>query len=267
MTIPSSTSPPPVRPDTSPAAVPPLTRNGYARSPETTARIAAALDLPAAVLTARASISDETDPGWLCAEAIVFFLRRAARSGNRATVNALFGCLAPRCESFFRGKVRGFEQHDREDIRQEALGLLTEAILASDDRGDFAEVRFWTFLERRTITVIERTRRRIASTRSLDGPVPAGDDEGAAPMEQVDAGLSPETLAMLGDALARLDPRLRQVFLMRHALGMAVGKEDRAEEDPTNPSIASHFGVSARTVGKWLANAEKQLATLREAPQ
>lgn len=52
---------------------------------------------------------------------------------------------------------------------------------------------------------------------------------------------------------------------MRHALGMAVGKENRADEDPSDPSIASHFNVSARSVGKWLAKAEAQLIPFRKA--
>jgi DNA-directed RNA polymerase specialized sigma24 family protein len=222
------------------------------------------LDLPAADLAARATISNETDPDWLCAEALVFFIRRADQSGDAVTRKVLFRCLAGRCEAFFRGKIRGFAHHDREDICQEVLGLVIEAILASDDRGDFAQVRFWSFLERRTLTTIAKARQRITSTLSLDEPLLAGDDEEIAPGEQVDEGLTPEALAILGDALARLEPRLRQVFLMRHALGMAVGKENRADEDPADPSIASHFGVSARSVGKWLAKAEKQLATFRE---
>ena len=254
----------PARLEAPAAAVPALTRNGYVRAPGTTTRIAAALELPAAILAARAEIADETNPGWLCAEALVFFIRRADQSGDAATRGALFRCLATRCEAFFRGKVRGFGHHDREDICQEVLGLVIEAILASDDRGDFAQVRFWSFLERRTLTVIAKARQRITSTLSLDEPFSVGDEDEAVPREQAEPRLTPEALAILRDALAQLEPRLRQVFLMRHAMGMAVGKENRADEDPTDPSIASYFGVSARSVGKWLAKAEKQLATFRE---
>ena len=248
------------------ARIPPLTRNRYERHPATTRQIAAALDLSSSGLVARAKITDESDPHWLGAEALVFFLRRANQAADKATCAALFRILASRCVVFFRGKIRGFAPHDREDIQQEVFSRLIEAILSEDDRGDFAQVRFWNFLDRRTTTEIAKARQRSTITVSLDDPLSAAEDEEAkTPHDVEDKQLNPEALAVLSEGLARLDPRLRQVFLMRHALGMAVGKENRADEDPADPSIASHFNVSARSIGKWLAKAEAQLAPYRKA--
>ncbi|MBJ7410400.1 MAG: sigma-70 family RNA polymerase sigma factor [Phenylobacterium sp.] len=219
--------------------------------------------LPPTELRARAALSED-DPRHLGAEALVFFIRRADQAGHRSLCDALFRILIDRCNVYFRGKIRGLMPDEREDVQQAVLARLVELLFAGDDRGDFAQVRFWSLLDARTTTEIMKVRTRQRRAVSLDDPLP-GEGDGSA-LGQLEAPqLSPEALAELSDVLGKLDPQLRTVFLMRHQLGMAIGKERREDEDPADPSIALHFQVSARTVGKWLAKAEAALETFRKA--
>lgn len=249
-----------------PPLIPPLTRNGYVRSDRTARQIADALGDAATELRSRAEIQDEIDPRWLAAETLVFFMRRADQSGDGRTRSALFAALTERCKGFFAGHIRGFTLEQREDIAQEVMTKVIELIFADDDRGDFAQVRFWSLLEARTNTAIQKVRAQVRRFDSLDEPRSDNGGSGMTDLERLEApGLDADDLAMISEGLAQLDPHLRQVFVMRHKLGMAVGKENRSEEDPSDPSIALHFNVSARTVGKWLAKAEAQLASYRKA--
>ena len=246
--------------------VPPLTRNGYVRNARTIRQIANHQGKAPADIRAIARIRDEADPRWLAAETLVFFMRRADQAGDDRTRNALFAELTERCKGFFASQIRGFTPDRREDIAQEVMTKLVALIFAEDDRGDFAQVAFWSLLEARTLTAVERARAQGRRYESLDEPVSADGESRMSNLERLEApGLQSDDLTMISEGLAQLDPHLRQVFLMRHQLGMAVGKENRADEDPADPSIAFHFNVSARTVGKWLTKAETQLATYRKA--
>lgn len=249
-----------------PPLIPPLTRNGYVRSDRNARQIADCLDKGAAELQARARIRDEADPRWLAAETLVFLMRRADQTGDGRTRSALFAELTERCKGFFAGHIRGFTLEQREDIAQEVMTKLVALIFADDDRGDFAQVRFWSLLEARTNTAVQTARAQVRRFESLDAPSSDDVESRMTDIERLDApGLGADDLAMISEGLAQLDPHLRQVFVMRYKLGMAVGKENRADEDPSDPSIAFHFNVSARTVGKWLAKAEAQLASYRKA--
>jgi RNA polymerase sigma factor (sigma-70 family) len=246
--------------------IPPLTRNGYVRPPGVTAQILEALALSPAELLGRAGLADEAHPQFLGAEALVHFIRRAAREARGRDRDQLFAILLRRSTVFLRSRIRGFPEAEREDIQQTVFMKLVELLFADDDRGDFAEVKFWVLLDARTTTEIAKARTRQRRLASLDEPMsPDGDSAGSALERLETPQLSPEALAELNDLLAQLDPHLRQVFLMRHQLGLAIGKENRADENPCDPSIAAHFNVSARTVGKWLAKAEATLQTLHKA--
>jgi DNA-directed RNA polymerase specialized sigma24 family protein len=247
-------------------AVEPLTRRNYKRLPIVERQIRDALPLDAAGLIARAQQRDESAADHLSPEALVYFIRRADRGGDRKTMNALFRQLLERCSLFFRGKFRGFTPEVRKDLQQEVLKKLTEDVLAADDRGDFAQVRFWSYIERKTIDACRAAFRHAGDTESLDtGYSGDGENEGRTKLEQqVDRKLTPEQLTLLSKGLERLPPKLRQVFIMRHALGFAIGSDDPTADAANDLTLARRFGVSGKTIRNRLKKADELLAGFQE---
>ena len=82
--------------------------------------------------------------------------------------------------------------------------------------------------------------------------------------EDVDQRLSLDDLATIAQALRRLPPQLREVFLLRHYFSVKIGSDDLAKGDGGEPTIAEQFGCTGRTVRNWLKEADDLLAQFRE---
>lgn len=250
-----------------PPLIEPLTRASCKRLPETERQIADAIMLGPAMLVERARRGEEeSGPRFLSAEAIAFFIRRAVRQGDTKTRDALFRQLFERCLPYFRGKFRGFTRETREDLQGDVMKKVIEDLFATDDRGDFMQVRFWKYLDNKRIDACRTAFRHSDDMESLDtGFSGESDSEGRIRLEQeADDRLSPEQLAMLSEGLAKLPPRLRQVLLLRHYVGMQVGSNDPADNSGDKLTIARQFGCSGRTIRNWLKEADKLLASFRE---
>jgi DNA-directed RNA polymerase specialized sigma24 family protein len=249
-----------------PPSVAPLTRRGYERTKTTQRQITAAMELDAVTLVARAQQRDEKEPDYLSAEALVYFIRRADGAGDSRTRNALIRELLERCNVFFRGQFRGCSKEDREDLQGEVMTGLIEDLFDPGDRGDFMQARFWLYLKRKTIDASKAIFRHAGDTESLDtGFSGEAEPEGQTKLDaQVDIRLNPEELMMLSEALAALSPRLRQVFLLRHHVGMKIGADDPADDPPNEVTLARRFDCSGRTIRNWLKEAEALLARFRE---
>lgn len=246
--------------------IPPLTRNGYCRLPATEHQIRRVVGIGGAELRAHAAISDPEAQDYLGPEALVFLIRRACQRRQDSLVSSLFGELIKRCEPVFRSKFRGLDENRRADLQQQVLAQIAEDILAKDDRGDFAQRRFWTYLDRRATNAVMAERRQNRPMESLDAPLNADDPEGDAKVDLLeDLALSPEDLVQLREGLAQLPPTLREVYILRHVYGYAIGKERRQDEDPAKPSLAVLFDVSSKTIQKWLKRAEAALEPYRKA--
>lgn len=257
----------PVEPGERPSPVRPLTRRGYERLPETERQIAEAAVLDEKALLARAQHRDEGESQYLAPETLVHFIRRADRNKDFKLRDDLFRELFGRCTPFFRGQFRAFDKNTREDLQQEVLKKVVEAILAPDDRADFLEVRFWKFMRARAIDACRSMFAQTDDKESLDtGYLGEGESEGRTKLEsQVDGKLSPEKLAMVSEGLAKLPPNLRQVFVLRHVVGMAIGGDDPDDGPPAGKlTLAQHFGCSGRTIRNWLKKADALLAGLGE---
>lgn len=249
-----------------PPVIEPLTRGDYKRLPATERQIAGAASLEAAALLEYAQQKDENTTEYLSVEAIVYFIRHADRNGDNKTRDALFRELFERCTPFFRGKFRGFSREEREDLQGEVLVNLTEDLLAPDDRGDFMQVRFWSYLERRSIDACRTMFRHSDDTESLDTRY-SGEDEsdGRTKLEMLsDSMLSPEQLTILSDALEKLPPRLRHIFLLRHYVGMKIGSDNPADDVGGELTLAVQFNCSGRTIRNLLKEADELLAGFRE---
>jgi DNA-directed RNA polymerase specialized sigma24 family protein len=264
--MPKKVSNPPLKPTiaevgrrSSPVA--PLTRRGYKRLPEIETQIAEAGMLDATALLARAR-HREAESGYLAPESLVHFIRRADRDGNQKLRDELFRELFGRCKPFFRGQFRAFDRAMREDLQQEVSKKVVEAILARDDRADFLEARFWKYLKARSIDACRPVFVHKDRVESLDtGYSGDGESEGRTKLEsQADPMLSPEELAMVSKGLATLPPKLRLVFVLRHAVGMAIGADNPADDPPGKLTLAQHFDCSGRTIRSWLEKADDLLA-------
>lgn len=242
----------------------PLTRLGRKRLPRVNAEIISAASLPTAELIAAGRNRNEASPGFLSAEAIVYFIRRASRAEDLPTLNALFGELYGRCQPFFRGKVRGFAKDWQDDIKQAVLKKVAEDLLAEDDRGDFAQERFWTYLEKKTLTACGDAQKKRDRSVSLDDELQSADDEEDPTKPPAP---TPEELAFRNEArrlLHKLPPDLRRLFIMRHELGMKIGSDDWTADDPKELTLARYFQVPGRTIRNRLNKVAKLLKELLE---
>lgn len=248
------------------AAIKPLTRRGYKRLAATEKQIAATHMLEEKAMLARAQCRDDESSDYLSPEALVYFIRRADRNEQKTLWNGLFRELFERCTPFFRGQFRGFDKTTREDLQQDVLKKVVEDILAPDDRADFMEVRFWSYLKRRTIDACNSALAHTDDLESLDsGYRDEGDSGGRTRLElETDKRLGPEELVMVSEGLAKLPPKLRRVFVLRHAVGMAIGPDNPNDDPPDELTLAHHFGCSGRTIRNWLRQADELLAGLKE---
>lgn len=244
----------------------PLTRRGYKRLVRTESQISQALALGTEGLLARAKQRDEAASDYLSAEALVYFIRRSDRKKDQSARDALFRELFARCIRFFRGQFPGLDKATREDLQQEVLMKVVEDILAEDDRADFMEVRFWSYLKRRTISAYRSAFADTDKGKSLDSVyLDQGETEGRTRLELLtDKEINPEERAMLSEGLAKLPPRLREVFVLRHKVGMPIGSDNPEDDPPDKLTLALHFGCSGRTIRNWLRQADELLARLKE---
>ena len=249
-----------------PPVIKPLTRGRYKRLPEVEQQIADAVTLDSPTLVQRAQQRDETTPEFLSAEALVYFIRRTILNDDKKTRDALFRELFERCKLFFRGQFRGFSRENREDLQSEVITRVVEDLFASDDRGDFMQVRFWKYLKIKSIDACRKTLNHTKDTESLDTSYSGdGVSEGLTRLErEVDPKLLPEERAIISEAFAKLTPRLRQVYLLRNYFGLDVGTDNPAKATGDELTIAAYFGRSGRTIRNWLREADKLLAEYRE---
>jgi DNA-directed RNA polymerase specialized sigma24 family protein len=249
-----------------PPAVKPLTRWDYERLPAVEQQIREALALTEASLIARTQIRDETSADYLSAEALVYLIRHADSNGNRKIRDTLFRELFERCLPFFRGKFRGFTKEEQEDLQQNVMAKVVEHLLAPGDIGDFMQVRFWKYLQARTMDACRTAFRHADDTESLDtGYFGNGEVEGRTKLESQEAReLTPEQWALLLGGLSKLPPRLRQVFILRHRVGMKIDSDAPADDGPGEITLASRFNCTGRTIRNWLKEADNLLAGFRE---
>lgn len=249
-----------------PPFVEPLTRGNYKRLPAVEGQITAALILEPETLLKRAQQRDETASDFLSAEALVYFIRQAIRNNDNKVREPLFRELLERCKPHFSGKFRGFGREDREDLQSEVMNRVVEDLFAPDDRGDFMQVRFWKYLEKKCIDACRIVLRHTKKTESLDASYSSdGISERRALLEtEIDPGLLPEEFAMISEGLAELPLHLRRVFMLRHYFGMKIGPDKSVEAADNEPTIAKQFNRSGRTIRNWLKEADKMLASFRE---
>lgn len=235
--------------------LPALTHNGYTRGEAAERDILALIGTGPTDLLAAFAVG-EGQPGYRTAEALVFFTRLAHRRGETSTRDRLFALLTARCQVYFRGAVRGFDPQARMDVQQEVLMDLARLLLVDDDRGDFLECRFFTYLKRETALARGRMRQKLYRA-PLIGDIAVDDDAADAFVanHRHEQDLAAADRARVRELVAALPEALRELVILRYFGGWQIGDERNQSSDETRMTLAKRFDVTPRTIQNRLARA------------
>lgn len=140
----------------------------------------------------------------------------SARAGEAAGFEALLSAYGPRLYGYFL-RATG-RHHDAEDLLGEIMLRLVRRLKSYDEKGRFEP---WLFRIAANL-VRDRIRRRKARPAALSLSIESDSgralaDNVAADWPAIDSGvLAQEASAALDQALAKLDPRTREMILLRH---------------------------------------------------
>lgn len=247
-------------------------------------------------ILARARAGEQAGKETVTSEALVYFLRRAARArgSHGPGIDGLVSILMERVERMLRRHISAaFDEFQREEICREVMDGLVDDITDTGDRGDYAEVNFNDWLEHNRDDACRKALRKAKRIERLGDEVDdlAEDDEappgrkeepkypanaepapeaGAALAEarekarlphQIEAGeFSPEDQYRIAAAVkqANLDPNILEAFLLHHYWDVPIDSKE-----PDKHTLRKHFGVSEKTVRNWLRRAEQAFAKLK----
>jgi DNA-directed RNA polymerase specialized sigma24 family protein len=227
------------------------------------AQIRATASLAPAQLLAWARCDDYHDPAWLGEECLVYWVRDYHRQQNRQMVSDLAAVLLHRITRHVYYRLRVLQSDDLEDCYADVVAALFAPILDLDsDRGDFAQVRFWKFLDALTLATRRQhlRARHQAECHTWPGDLAENPADGV-PSAESPRALSVEQTILSHEALEGLPEPYRRTFVLRHYYGWPI-----EDADPQVPTISRLFGKTARTIRNWLATAEDLLEQWREEP-
>lgn len=254
----------------------PLTHRGadrevYERNREVTAQIGEALSLQRPALTGRVEIERHTELGYLKEECVVYLIRQFQRGGDDQLVSHLMNCLATRIARRVHSQLsRSLHWSLVQDCSQEVLLEVARRVIdLTSDKDDFAQRSFGLWLKRITfntmrpyLTFQKQERLAEVETGEFESPNGKGNqlkDERPGPDDLIEeAELRDLREDKANKLLEKLDPNVREAYLLRHREGLEI--ENR---DPQVVTISKHFGRSPRTIRKWLAGAEERLQELQ----
>jgi hypothetical protein len=225
-------------------------------------QIEEALTLEPHVLIERAKLSDYNSPEYFQEECLVYLIRENLREGQHGLVNSLTTVLLQRCSKRINDKVQALLKPVYvDDCFSDAVGAIFTPILdLKSDRGDFAQVRFWVFLEYKLSHVLGRYMRQQSQDLRTDSLDAESDENNRTPLTDV-LRVEEDSIfdhAAIKKGLDFLPWQHRVAFLMRH-----YGDWEINNKDPNLLTISKYFGVSDRTIRRWLAAAEEQLRLRR----
>jgi RNA polymerase sigma factor (sigma-70 family) len=233
----------------------PLTRR-YEREPSVIAQVAEMRALPSPEFWRRVQFTDFQVKDCPRMESLVYFLREFMRAGDEdgswRIVEALAGRVAREVTRRLSAwkSLASYQRDEAEEAIRTALFTEWRSLAPENE---FWEVRFGTCLRRKIFDEIDRVSRVRSNETLLDY---VGDDEGnkSDPWELIRDNMaeSPETQAVIADALLRLPSEVRTAFVLYHY------------EDWTEESIAERLKVTSRTIRNYLRRAGEQLRRWRE---
>ncbi|MBK9314543.1 MAG: sigma-70 family RNA polymerase sigma factor [Acidobacteria bacterium] len=246
----------------------PLTRTNlggkpYQRTPQVESQIVEALALDESELAERLDIRDFKTEGYFQEECLVYMIRRYQREERKDLVNKLTERLIQRCAKRINDRVSfSLDPVYVDDCYGEVIAVGFGQILDLDsDRGDFAQVRFWLWLDRVISNVMQRywkRQRKDWVTDSIDCDEEEDEGRGLALHQKLEAvadkSAPPDWHFVTAEALRLLNPNERQAFLLRHYAEWEI-----ENQNPEVMTISRYFDRSPRTIRYWLTSAEKKL--------
>lgn len=243
----------------------------YERSPEVEAQIAVALLLERSALIERVAIMDFKTTGYFQEECLVYLIRRFQREGDGDLVSALMNRLVMRIGKRTNWLIsKHLHRHYVNECYESVIYEVTCRVIDLEtDRDDFAQSRFWLWLEGRVFNVLRTYLRRQADDRITDTLDEFDDDEDAERKKKIgplkDGSPLPDALVIDAETrkllekeadklLEKLDPNERIAFLLRHCVGWEI-----ENHDPSVMTISRYFNRTPRTIRNWLKGAEEKL--------
>lgn len=222
----------------------------YQRSPEIESQIREALTLDRKRLFERANQKDYGTDDYFQPECLVYLIRAFRISGELELADKLMVALIDRCKKKIDTILRKLlTQHYINECFEEAIDEIIGQIYdISSGRSNFAEIKFWLWLEGRVCNV----RRKYFKFQEDDSKTDNFDDHFRG--SQVSLGQELERKDRLAKAMKSLTERERQVYMMRHVWEWKIHSKD-----PSENTISKHFKVSDKAVQNWLRNAEEKL--------
>jgi DNA-directed RNA polymerase specialized sigma24 family protein len=235
--------------------VEPLTRRRtdrkvYERSSSVERQITEANSLGDLELIERAKIRDFNTSGYFQEEVLVYLIRKFHRLENDSVVSSLTEVLIRRCAKHINKHIEAtLDRLYVEDSYRDAIAAVFCQILdIESDRCDFAQVRFWFWLDRLLPKVLITYWRRQAQDWETDSLDDDGDEARQAELwrkidTKMDHSSAPELMAINNEALNVLEPEERMLFMLRHYEEM-----DTQNKYPATMTISKYLGISDRAV-------------------
>jgi hypothetical protein len=144
----------------------------------------------------------------------------------------------------------------RLDVQQDVLSDLARLLLAPDDRGDFLESRFLTYLKRETARAAGKMRQRHFLAPLIGDIVGAEEDESTfINNHRHEEQLAAADRARVREAVNALPDALRELVTLRYFAGWQIGDERRQSDAGDAVTLAKRYRVTPRTIQNWLVRA------------
>lgn len=253
----------------------PLTKrnsNGelYTRPPDIEKSISIAITQDLKTLTHRIKCLDKNSPEYIPTEALVHLIRNAVHARNQDSIGSLLPALLKRCEKLLQHKISG-NYSNADFIREEILSELS-LLFAKDqaercEKLDYFEVRFNNAFKALRISFLRKfkTTQKEQATEMAD--FIESPEDGAKPsLIQKFLTVPPNQennvfRSELNDAIKLLPENEQKVIVLHHCFELKI-----ESDDPNEMTVATHCGVTGKTVRNRLRAAEARLAqSLKEA--
>lgn len=241
----------------------PITRRNsageiYRRSSKVETQIREALSLDRKRLLERVNQRDYGSDDYLHPECLVYLIRVFRVKEDLNIADTLTNALIDRCKNKIHKTLKKLlTQYYIDECFEEVIGEIIGQIYdANSDKSNFAEIRFWLWLN----GIICNVRRKYFRYQNEDSKADNADDDGNILKDnRINIDEILEKKDGVAKAVSLLTERERQIYVMRYDWKWQI-----SSKDPSVNTISKHFDVTGRAVQKWFNKAEEKLQNGKE---
>lgn len=235
-------------------------KKAYQRTAQVEIQIAAALEMERSELPERVRMRDYNAQAYLQEECLVYLVRHFRRNDNDDLTGELLNQLAARVSKHVHGQLLQFLHASYvEECYQGVIHTMTCRLIdLATDKDDFAQVRFWHWLNLLTFNLARPylKRQKVGNvTSSLD--TFTDKDEKEKLFSTADEISTPD-LRLLGketiQILNQLTADVRTAFVLRYYAGWEI-----ENQNPQVRTISNYFNVTPKTIRNWINRAHEEL--------